>query len=341
MKSKKQKNFAIASKTTWHVPNWRKKGAYPREEKIGLAQWKWEFLRRRPGYLQDWLTYAPEAYEQEKKEYEEYPFSTVKAGKKTLRRKKEPPLPPDHPDCTVEMPGCVEKYGIPWLMNPDNSNPETLWVFVFARPLLQDGTIVGDECERDVFGRRLFLSKTEVALLFDLSCVPIEQQMAKLMKMFPLEMSICDRPPEKRIFGNLAEYLLWPNEDELEYVGKIVGKKLAINYKRHQPQIFPRPNHSHEFVVVLNLAFTFEHQWTFVKTELQSLQKDKAIQKRRVNTKAWTKFLQVLDARASNETFLEIGKFLYPSKNLSYSELAAQAEKDFTYAKRIRDHFPF
>ena len=320
------------TKSDWNVPDWRDETGYPKAENTGLGQWKWEFLRRREDYREDWLTYAPQAYAQEMKEYEEKPFSEINCGLQKYTIKKEPPMPPNHKDYIVETPECLQRYGIPWLMNPKTSEPQTLWVFTVASRSLWDWTLPGNDVNTEVFGIDVPLAKTEVGVLFELSSVPIETQMAEVMQMFPFEMSISDSPGDIRIFRNLPEFLLWPNEEDL--------KGLEKTYKKYQPKIFPHPNHSQQFVVIMNFAFTFEHQWTFVRTELQSLQTTKVIQKRRATTKAWSKFLQVLDARAEGNTFLEIGKILYPHKQ-GYADRASQAEKIISTPDEFETIFPF
>ena len=318
----------------WNVPDWRDESAYPKDEGTGLAQWKWEFLRRRPDYRQDWLVYAPKGYAQEMKEYEDHPFYDMKVGTKTLRLKNEPPLPLDDLNRTVNIPDCIKtKYWIPFLINPKNPNPETLNVFRYARPVLDDWTFPGDDRETNVFGLNVFLSKTEVALLFDLSSIPIEQQMAELKKKFPFEMSISDSPGDSRTFQNLPELLLWPNEEELSDVKK--------RRKPHRPRIIDHPKREDHSIVIFNFAFNYEQQWEFVKTELKSRQKPYALPKRRKRPEAWTNLLRVLDARELDVPFWEIGKVVYGYENDEDKFKANPVAREaFLDAKRIRDHFP-
>ncbi len=38
----------------WGIPDWRDAGAYPNAENMGDRAWRWEFLRRREDYREDW-----------------------------------------------------------------------------------------------------------------------------------------------------------------------------------------------------------------------------------------------------------------------------------------------
>ena len=215
------------------MPNWKDESKYPKKESTGLAQWKWEFLRRREDYQQDWLTYGPQAYAQEMKEYEEQPFSEISVGTKILRTQKARPLPPDHPDCTVEMPGCVEKYGVRWLINPNNPQPENLWVFPLACPLFDDLTSPGEGVMMDVFGLQMVLLKHEVGVLFDLLRAPIENQLAVIEGEFPMEFYEHDGPNGTLVHKNFQSYLLHPSGLKLE--------ELTVSRKPHKPRIIVHP----------------------------------------------------------------------------------------------------
>ena len=39
------------------VPQWKDEGTYPRPDSLNDTFWRWEFLRRRSDYRQDWVKY--------------------------------------------------------------------------------------------------------------------------------------------------------------------------------------------------------------------------------------------------------------------------------------------
>ena len=47
----------------WNVPDWRDSTAYPTPNELSDTLWRWEFLRRRTDYRQDWERYYPQTYE--------------------------------------------------------------------------------------------------------------------------------------------------------------------------------------------------------------------------------------------------------------------------------------
>jgi hypothetical protein len=46
----------------WGVPVWRDGGAYPECDTTPLSGWRWQFLRRRQDYREDWLLHFDRAY---------------------------------------------------------------------------------------------------------------------------------------------------------------------------------------------------------------------------------------------------------------------------------------
>ena len=46
----------------WGVPDWRDASAYPQPDTTPLNRWRWEFLRRRQDYREDWLLYFDRSY---------------------------------------------------------------------------------------------------------------------------------------------------------------------------------------------------------------------------------------------------------------------------------------
>ena len=46
----------------WGVPDWRDTASYPRPDTARLGRWRWEFLRRRHDYREDWLLHFERNY---------------------------------------------------------------------------------------------------------------------------------------------------------------------------------------------------------------------------------------------------------------------------------------
>jgi hypothetical protein len=106
----------------WGVPDWRDPAAYdiPRS----LRQWRWEFLRRRPDYREDWLRY----YEPGRRE--------------ALANFEDEPLPEGvsswehHYSGFAIYPDSAWKYGIAPLIDPSRACSEVeLWqCFQYEHP---------------------------------------------------------------------------------------------------------------------------------------------------------------------------------------------------------------
>lgn len=47
----------------WNVPDWRNPKEYPKPEELSYTLWRWEFLRRREDYRQDWESFANPSYQ--------------------------------------------------------------------------------------------------------------------------------------------------------------------------------------------------------------------------------------------------------------------------------------
>ncbi len=87
----------------WNIPDWRDATAYP--ETLTTSEWRWQFLRRRDDYRQDWVRDRPD-----------YP-ERVMFGTRIK----------DMPSVTesgkiIEI-GCREKYGVNFILHPGESMP--------------------------------------------------------------------------------------------------------------------------------------------------------------------------------------------------------------------------
>ena len=69
--------------------NWMDGSTYPCPEELNDTFWRWEFLRRRVDYRQDWASYYPQTYE--------YNLECARNPGYPTRFNK-PVFPPDHPD---------------------------------------------------------------------------------------------------------------------------------------------------------------------------------------------------------------------------------------------------
>jgi hypothetical protein len=101
------------------MPDWRDPNAYPAD--LTLTQWRWQFLRRREDYREDWNAFHPVCQAR---------YLTAFRGFKVPMgiRSWE-----DHTARFADMPGCREKYGTKFLLNPDEPQP-ALGLFVREAP---------------------------------------------------------------------------------------------------------------------------------------------------------------------------------------------------------------
>lgn len=101
------------------VPHWKDESTYPRPDGLNDTFWRWEFLRRRSDYRQDWEKYYPQLYA----------FDVACANDPqypTRYRKKT--FSPDHPAFKARMPNSLEKYHLSGLPNPAVAKP---WMLSF------------------------------------------------------------------------------------------------------------------------------------------------------------------------------------------------------------------
>ncbi len=88
--------LAPHQQSPWGVPDWRNASAYPTADTTPERIWRWEFLRRREDYRNDWHACKHETYEY---------FKELNGPEKTLL--------PDDPRFVVERNGfAVGSVGI-------------------------------------------------------------------------------------------------------------------------------------------------------------------------------------------------------------------------------------
>lgn len=121
----------VAALTDWGIPNWLDANAYP--EDLTYNEWRWEFLRRREEYRQDWTANHALSYQRNLKTSCVFPNVPLGIGSWEEFAKG-----------FAEMPGCIEKYGIQYLANPARPLPRDLFTILtpyqirFASPEIFD-----------------------------------------------------------------------------------------------------------------------------------------------------------------------------------------------------------
>lgn len=103
----------------WGVPDWRDGDAY--EAELSMAQWRWEFLRRREDYRVDWALHFEPSFRRNAEAFRGLPVPSGVASWD------------DHFSAIAEMPGCREKYGTAYLLDPSLKAPNP-GLFVVQAP---------------------------------------------------------------------------------------------------------------------------------------------------------------------------------------------------------------
>lgn len=109
----------------WGIPDWRNAQSYPR--KLSDQLWRWEFLRRREDYRDDWELHSSRNKEwYGKHSLEEYFLKQLKGPSGDGRVADNWETDPKSQGFFVLMPNCLEKYGMENLCNPAIPRPEHL-----------------------------------------------------------------------------------------------------------------------------------------------------------------------------------------------------------------------
>ena len=98
---------------------WMDAETYPKANSLNDTFWRWEFLRRRSDYRDDWERYFPSSYE--------FDLACSKDPNYPTRYNK-PVFTPDHPAFKARMPNSLEKYHLSGLPNPAIAKP---WMLSF------------------------------------------------------------------------------------------------------------------------------------------------------------------------------------------------------------------
>ncbi len=147
--------------------NWANTGGYPDSESLNDTFWRWEFLRRRADYRQDWEKYYQSTYE--------YDVACANDPNYPTRYRKKV-FPPDHPAFKARMPNSLEKYHLSGLPNPEISKP---WMLSFDSNYGRLYFGQGPDWLGGGEEVRLCLSEWRVAAVFDLK-KPLSAQLEKV-----------------------------------------------------------------------------------------------------------------------------------------------------------------
>ncbi len=149
------------------VSNWEDAATYPQPNSLNDTFWRWEFLRRRDDYRQDWEKYYLATYE--------YDVACANDPNYPTRYRKKI-YAPDHPAFKARMPNSLEKYHLSGLPNPAIARPLMLSFDAnYGRIYFGQGADwmgTGEEVS-------LCLSEWRVAAMFDLK-KPLQPQIDKV-----------------------------------------------------------------------------------------------------------------------------------------------------------------
>ncbi len=149
------------------APDWTDGSTYPQSDRLNDIFWRWEFLRRRADYRQDWEKYFQATYE--------YDVACADDPNYPTRYRKKV-FSPDHPAFKARMPNSLEKYHLSGLPNPALPKP---WMLSFDSNY---GRIYFGQGPDWLGGGEeisLCLSEWRVAVVFDLK-TPLLAQIDKV-----------------------------------------------------------------------------------------------------------------------------------------------------------------
>lgn len=238
------KRKALKDGNDWGIPKWRDASAYPDPETTSNFQWKWEFLRRRNDFREDWVKYAAETFENMTKNGGSNPTHAIKILFDIQGFPKSFSSMGDL-GFLAEMPGSEKKYGLVWFPNPSNPSPEFL--YFFNEPLKDIKFDCGAGGVRDYWGVQYTVFPHEIVLRFDLKVLPVWRLMDQLTtkslpsKEVQVELNLKDQSP----LSQLELWCLCSDESERSYWRK-----------KHKGKSDPRylidPHNNHIVHVVIN-----------------------------------------------------------------------------------------
>jgi hypothetical protein len=193
----------------WVVPDWRDAMAYPADLKP--HEWRWQFLRRRPGYRADWLL----ALQRER--------ARIHA---ISGHRLEPVDWEDNPNFRAHLPGANARYGVHALQNPAVAKPGIgLFVQTYGAAVSYASGEMFEQMERD---RRLLIT-------FDLT-KPIRGQLEAAERM--LRAEIDNRPEGRRHPGKWPTYLRAIDARDAGATFRMIGEIIQGSSKEGGKQIW-------------------------------------------------------------------------------------------------------
>lgn len=325
----------------WGIPNWRDPSAYPDPETTSIAQWKWEFLRRRLDYRLDWMTHFLSSWEEYKKKHpDEFP-QTNEESEKGQPYRPETAAYLDRLFSHVEMPGSIEKYGLEWLPNPNVACSE----YLPFTTLPEEITLYGiDEEIRNWHGLHYTLFPGEVLIRFDLNLQPVERLFAHFTKRVPKgndEDKVCEGIDRDDV--SFMDLML--HGKDYSEISKLLKSKLDRG-----PRILLDPSKRGVVHVIFDKRQqSFGKQWDAAKGKLAALQKTLVgdLSQRRLHPDVCQNYLRILDARTLDPetekplaTYEEIGRVVLRIKK-DPNKARARAKQDHDQAQRLMAHFPY
>jgi hypothetical protein len=191
----------------WGIPNWRNVEAY--SSNLTFDQWRWQFLRRREDYREDWLRYSEESY---KNNMQDFKYVPLPSGIYSWH---------DHFSKIADMPGCNKKYGVRFLYNPAIETAPKLGFFVGKAPFITQ--FIGKDSYNDKKKAGIH------ALSFDLT-LPLQEQLSKANKyLTKLQRELYGKPKAQR-----KHTMKWPtylrvidardSDETFEVIGNVINE---------------------------------------------------------------------------------------------------------------------
>jgi len=335
-------NKTVLSKNSreWGIPNWRNENEYSYLENASDLQWKWEFLRRRKDYREDWLKYSPQTH------------ATCKALKVKLKKSGSLDAPylfnysprlltSNHFEFVAENPHALKKYGLKWMPHPANPHPSHLWKCWHQILVGLPEHHIGDWEVRnlgldDHWGMEYSLFPNEIAFCLDLSKMSVDQQLRYLL-------AVTSTKGFERYYGkrNSPLNFIFKDSDKAAFSG--------YTFPKFPPRIVRDPSSKNLVHLIFNIALPPHEQVNDVKSSLREMQENLQGKKpkRRKREEAWPGYLRLLDARPekgntidSLPTWQEIGEVVY-SRTDNYNSAKAQAQNAYKKARNLMYDFPY
>ena len=336
MKTEILKSEKTSASDQWGIPDWMDPSAYPHPEKANEELWKWEFLRRREDYREDWMTFAERTYKRHLKEAKAS-NGKMSGWKPYLHNMGNPKKTPKDLEFVAEMPNAYGKYGLLYLPNPANPYPDVLeqcW------PVEETSFRGGEGYLENLWGMEYVLFQHEVAFRFDLRTEPVEQLCSPFMEKLSLHETM--RGDFSKLKPTASQLnLLW-DRDDLRGISKWKGPP-------NTPRILLDPKTTGVVHVIFDVTQPYLLQWEEAKKWMKMLQRKRVgkVKAQRCHPFIWQDYLRILDAREINQetgkelaTYEEIGRVILRIKKNS-KKAKARGKQAHKAACQLRDKFPY